>query len=95
VVEFCCSINPAENALALLNLPLDESEKKVFVEALRGLGTEVARDTLMVWEIHQGMVGEALDGTGRAEVKGQEVGGLDWAVLGEGLRRGLGGRVDV
>jgi hypothetical protein len=95
VVQFCCSVNPAQNALPLLNLPLDEREKEVFVEALTGLGTEVARDTLMVWEMHQGMAGEALNGTSRAEVKGREVGGLDWGVLGEGLRRGLGSRMDV
>jgi len=91
LISYCITVNPAVNALKLLNLPFEEEEKYIFVEALKGSGLEVARDTLMVWQMHQGRVEEALKGTRKAAARG-EVGGLDWGVLGEGLRRGVGGR---
>ena len=91
LIEHCITVNPAVNALKLVNLPLDQEEKQIFVEALQGSGLEVAKDTLVVWQMHQGRVEEALKGTGSAAVRG-EAGGLDWALLGDGLRKGMGGR---
>ncbi|KAF8252837.1 hypothetical protein K440DRAFT_594435 [Wilcoxina mikolae CBS 423.85] len=91
LITYCITVNPAVNALKLLNLPFEEDEKHIFVEALKGSGLEVARDTLMVWQMHQGRVNEVLKGTRKAAARG-EVDGLDWGILGEGLRRGVGGR---
>jgi len=91
LVNYCITTNPAVNALKLLNLPFSEEEKTVFVDALKGSGHEVAKDTLVVWQVHQGRVEAALKSTQQTALKG-EAGGMDWAVLGEGLKKGLGTR---
>lgn len=93
LVEHCITVRPSENALKLLNLPLDEDEKAIFVECLKGNGLDVARDTLLVWQMHQGHIDDALKGMSAAAAKGVEMGGLDWGALGEGLRKGLGSRI--
>lgn len=95
LVNYCITTNPAVNALKLLNMPFSEEEKTVFVDALKGNDYEVAKDTLVVWQMHQGRVEDALKSTQQVALKGQ-AGGLDWKVLGEGLKKGLGTRsIDV
>jgi hypothetical protein len=86
LVEYCVTTNPGVNALKLINLPFNNDEKKVFVEALESIGGDVARDTLLVWQMHQGRVEEALKGT--------KVQGGDWELLGRGLEKGLGSRLE-
>ncbi|KAA8908108.1 nuclear pore complex assembly-domain-containing protein [Sphaerosporella brunnea] len=96
LVDYCINTNPAVNALRLVNLPFTEEEKKVFEEGLKSMGGEVARDTLVVWQMHQGRVDEALKGTKAAAAKGDAgVSGVDWDALGRGLEKGLGSRLEV
>lgn len=94
LVDYCLETDPAVNALRLINLPFDDEEKPMFVEALKASPKENARDALLVWQMHQGRLEEALKGTRKAAAKGNK-GGMDWGVLGDGLQKGLGGRGGV
>ncbi|KAI5819505.1 nuclear pore complex assembly-domain-containing protein, partial [Pyronema omphalodes] len=91
LIQFCLTTNPAVNAMKLINLPFDKEEKRIFVEALEESREPIAKDTKVLWEMHQGRMKQAEEGARSAKMRGQ-IDGLDWKVLGEGLRKGMGGR---
>lgn len=94
MVERCVEVGGTA-VVGLVGLPLRREEMAWLVEGLRE--SEEGRDALVVWWTHMGRFEEALEVMGSAEArKTAEKGGqLDWGVLGETLRKGLGPRVKV
>lgn len=84
-----------ERGVELVGLPLDGDEEGWFEEYLtKGEGNKLtgSKDTLLMRRIGLGAFEEAL---GMKEVTGRSLGGLNWRVLAEGIRDGLGPRVST
>jgi len=83
-----------EMAMELVQLPFCEEEEEWFEGFLlegQGRNLQGARDTVLVRRIATGRVGEAVKEEGG---RGRRLDAVDWEVLRDGLRRGLGPRVD-
>lgn len=80
----------AMRAAALISLPLNEIEDKWFTEYLKdGQGKKLphAKDTLIIKGLIQGDFKLLEDGG--ESIVGEKINGVNWAMLKEGLRRGL------
>ncbi|KAF2200951.1 hypothetical protein GQ43DRAFT_441034 [Delitschia confertaspora ATCC 74209] len=85
----------ADMVQELVGLPFNDDEEQWFEDFLvEGLGRNCpgARDTVMVRRITTGRLREAVHDSG---LRGKKLIDLDWDVLKDGLRRGLGPRVEV
>lgn len=87
--------NAAARGTELVNLPFNEEEEKHFEEYLEhGSGNRVrrARDFVMMRKIAMGRFNEAVMVNGEGS---KAVGGLNWPLLQDGLKLGLGPRGDT
>ncbi|TGZ84138.1 hypothetical protein EX30DRAFT_362079 [Ascodesmis nigricans] len=93
-----------EAAIRIVDLPLGEEEKVWFEEALKAVVEkgekkmqDKARDALLIWWLHTGRYEDVVETTERVEARGEVVDGLpgvDWGVIGNGVRKGLGPRME-
>ncbi|KAI9841221.1 MAG: hypothetical protein M1838_003666 [Thelocarpon superellum] len=83
----------ARDGVELVNVPMTEEEAGWFEEYLatgRGRTLHGAKDTLMMWRLATGRYAAVLeDGKGPS---GRKVDGVNWTVLRDGLKNGMGSR---
>lgn len=82
-----------EMAEEVVDLPFDEEERGWFEEVLGKGGDERRREMLSVWWLHVGKFEDAVGVMGKMEEVGE--GGVSWGVVEEGVRKGLGGRLEI
>ncbi|KAI5776862.1 nuclear pore complex assembly-domain-containing protein [Geopyxis carbonaria] len=82
-----------ERVLEVLGLPMDALEKEWAEGVLTAMGGR-AREALVVWWMQTGRYADALRTMGGAEMDADGE-GKEWAVLAEGVRKGLGPRLEA
>jgi hypothetical protein len=85
----------ANRSVELVNLPLTQEEEGWFEEYLmngEGRSIRKSKDTLMMRRIGTSNFADSLDLNG---INARPIGGLDWAILLDGVEDGLGPRLDV
>ena len=83
----------ADRSVELVNLPFTREEEGWFEEyLLNGEGRQIrkSKDTLMMRRIGTGKFTDSLD---LKSINARPIGGLDWAVLSDGVEDGLGPRL--
>ncbi|RPA98807.1 hypothetical protein L873DRAFT_1828262 [Choiromyces venosus 120613-1] len=93
LIDHCLTVRKEVNALKLINLPFTPKEQQMFEDHVRHSSLPAAQDTLIIKQMHQGQLDDALVAAKSARYQNEpELGGLNWASLARGLSLGIGPR---
>jgi len=93
LVDYCLTVERESNALKLINFPFDAQEKDIFESHVRNSNQPIAQEAMLVKNIHQGMLNEALTTAESSHYQNEpELGEIGWAGLARGLSLGIGPR---
>lgn len=93
LIDYCLTAQRESNALKLINLPFTPEEQVVFESHIRDSNIPTAQDTLIIRQMHQGHLNEALIAAKSAQYQSEILlEGVNWASLAGGLSLGTGHR---
>lgn len=93
LIDHCLTHKKEENAMILINLPLDAEEQMIFDLHVKSSNIPTAKDTLLIKHIHQGLLAEALPFASSATRSNEpKVSGTNWSDLARGISLGMGPR---
>lgn len=93
LIDYCLTVKKESNALKLINLPFTSEEQAVFERHVQDSNIPAAQDTLIIRQMHQGQLTEALTSAKSAQHQNEpELEGVNWAGLARGLSLGMGPR---
>lgn len=93
LIDYCLTVKKESNALKLINLPFTPEEQAIFERHIQDSNIPAAQDTLIIRQMHQGQLNEALTAAKSAQYQNEpELDGVNWAGLARGLSLGMGPR---
>lgn len=93
LIDYCLTVKKESNALKLINLPFTPEEQAIFECHIQDSNIPAAQDTLIIRQMHQGQLNEALTAAKSAQYQNEpEIEGVNWAGLARGLSLGMGPR---
>lgn len=93
LIDFCLTVKKEPNALKLINLPFTPDEQSLFESYIQDSNILVAQDTLIIRQMHQGQLSNALIAARSSQYQNEpELEGVNWAGLARGLSMGTGSR---
>lgn len=93
LIDYCLTVKKELNALKLINLPFTPDEQAMFESHIQDSNIPTAQDTLIIRQMHQGQLNDALLAAGSAHCQNEpELEGVNWASLARGLSLGIGPR---